>query len=104
MATLTGAQGHVSGKHHAAILSNNEELERRACVAGRKSGDLVHPLPFCPDLHFLDLKSPVADMRNANFGKTQATQLFILSFLFCTIELTSFFLVLLGNFFIDIFQ
>uniref|UniRef100_A0A914ZP49 Cytosol aminopeptidase domain-containing protein n=1 Tax=Parascaris univalens TaxID=6257 RepID=A0A914ZP49_PARUN len=71
MATLTGAQGHVSGKHHAAILSNNEELERRACIAGRKSGDLVHPLPFCPDLHFADLKSPVADMRNANFGKTQ---------------------------------
>ncbi|VDM41452.1 unnamed protein product [Toxocara canis] len=58
LATLTGAQRYASGKLHAAILTNSEEMERRACVAGRKSGDLVHPLPFCPDLHFIDLKSP----------------------------------------------
>lgn len=71
MATLTGAQGLATGKLHAAVLTNSEEWENRACKAGRASGDLVHPLPFCPDLHFSDLKSPVADMRNSTFGKMQ---------------------------------
>uniref|UniRef100_A0A915CQI9 Cytosol aminopeptidase domain-containing protein n=1 Tax=Ditylenchus dipsaci TaxID=166011 RepID=A0A915CQI9_9BILA len=32
--------------------------------AGRKSGDLVHALPYAPDLHFGDLKSAIADMTN----------------------------------------
>uniref|UniRef100_A0AAF5PLV5 Cytosol aminopeptidase domain-containing protein n=2 Tax=Wuchereria bancrofti TaxID=6293 RepID=A0AAF5PLV5_WUCBA len=71
MATLTGAQGLATGKLHAAVLTNSEEWENRACKAGRASGDLVHPLPFCPDLHFSDLKSPVADMRNSTFSKMQ---------------------------------
>uniref|UniRef100_A0A0R3RYP6 CYTOSOL_AP domain-containing protein n=1 Tax=Elaeophora elaphi TaxID=1147741 RepID=A0A0R3RYP6_9BILA len=71
MATLTGAQGLATGKLHAAVLTNSEEWEIRACKAGRASGDLVHPLPFCPDLHFSDLKSPIADMRNSTFGKMQ---------------------------------
>lgn len=30
---------------------------------------MVHPLPYAPDLHFSDLKSTLADMNNANFGK-----------------------------------
>lgn len=71
MATLTGAQRQATGKLHAAVLTNSEEWEKRVCLAGKFSGDLVHPLPFCPDLHFGDLKSPVADMRNANLGKMQ---------------------------------
>ncbi|VDO91187.1 unnamed protein product, partial [Heligmosomoides polygyrus] len=69
MATLTGAQAYASGKLHAALLTNSEEWERKACIAGRRSGDLVAPLVFCPDLHFPDLKSPIADMRNSNLGK-----------------------------------
>ncbi|VDM74737.1 unnamed protein product [Strongylus vulgaris] len=52
MATLTGAQAY-------------------ACMAGRLSGDLVAPMVFCPDLHFPDLKSPIADMRNSNLGKME---------------------------------
>ncbi|KJH47105.1 cytosol aminopeptidase family, catalytic domain protein [Dictyocaulus viviparus] len=71
MATLTGAQSFVSGKHHAALLTNCNEWEEKACLAGRRSGDLVAPMTFCPDLHFVDLKSPVADMRNSNLGKTE---------------------------------
>ncbi|VDO39199.1 unnamed protein product [Onchocerca flexuosa] len=71
MATLTGAQGLATGKLHAAVLTNSEEWENRACKAGRASGDLVHPLPFCPDLHFNDLRSTVADMRNSTFSKMQ---------------------------------
>jgi probable aminopeptidase NPEPL1 len=44
MATLTGAQVMASGTFHAAILSNNDESELEAIKAGKKSGDLVHPV------------------------------------------------------------
>lgn len=71
MATLTGAQGIATGKFHAAVLTNSNDWEDRACKAGRASGDLIHPIPFSPDLHFSDLKSPVADMRNSTFSKAQ---------------------------------
>jgi len=65
MATLTGAQRYASGAWHAAILSNNDESELEVIKAGKKSGDLVHPLPYTPELHFEDFKSKVADMKNA---------------------------------------
>ncbi|KAK0404736.1 hypothetical protein QR680_017602 [Steinernema hermaphroditum] len=71
MATLTGAQSYATGKLHGAILTNSDEWEQKAVVAGRASGDLVHPLPYAPDLHGGDLKSPVADMRNSNLGKME---------------------------------
>ncbi len=34
-------------------------------VAGRTSGDLVFPIPYCPELHFCEFKSVVADMKNS---------------------------------------
>uniref|UniRef100_A0A1I7WSH7 CYTOSOL_AP domain-containing protein n=1 Tax=Heterorhabditis bacteriophora TaxID=37862 RepID=A0A1I7WSH7_HETBA len=71
MATLTGAQSWMTGKLHGAILTNSEEWESKACSAGRRSGDLLAPMVFCPDLHFSDLKSPIADMRNSNLGKME---------------------------------
>jgi probable aminopeptidase NPEPL1 len=57
MATLTGAQKFASGQKHAAILCNRDEAESDMIKAGKKSGDLVHPLPYCPELHFADFKS-----------------------------------------------
>ncbi|CAD6186029.1 unnamed protein product [Caenorhabditis auriculariae] len=69
MATLTGAQSYLSGKLHAAAMTNDEELENNILTAGRASGDLVAPMIFAPDLYSADLKSPVADMRNSNLGK-----------------------------------
>ncbi|GMT07623.1 hypothetical protein PENTCL1PPCAC_29797, partial [Pristionchus entomophagus] len=68
MATLTGAMGQMTGKLHAAVLSNCERLENEFMRAGRYSGDLVHPMVFAPDLHFSDFASPVADMKNLNSG------------------------------------
>ncbi len=50
MATLTGAQLISTGKMHAAILANTEELEQRAVKAGLASGDLCYPLLYAPDL------------------------------------------------------
>jgi len=71
MATLTGAQRYASGAYHASILCNSEWLEEEAIKWGKKTGDMVHPLPYCPDLHFPCMKSKVADMINANIsGKT----------------------------------
>lgn len=40
MATLTGAQSTATGKYHAAILCNSEQLEANCVKAGKKSGDL----------------------------------------------------------------
>jgi probable aminopeptidase NPEPL1 len=69
VATLTGAQSFATGLIHSAILTNDEEFENECIIAGKRSGDLVHPLPYAPELHFSDLKSAVADMTNSNFGK-----------------------------------
>ncbi|XP_077808216.1 putative aminopeptidase NPEPL1 isoform X9 [Macaca mulatta] len=69
MATLTGAQGIATGKYHAAVLTNSAEWEAACVKAGRKCGDLVHPLVYCPELHFSEFTSAVADMKNSVAGE-----------------------------------
>ncbi|KAK3253108.1 hypothetical protein CYMTET_37625 [Cymbomonas tetramitiformis] len=65
MATLTGAQLIATGKRHCAVVSNTDELESYAVSAGKASGDLAHPLPFCPEFYSQEFKSVVADMKNS---------------------------------------
>lgn len=65
MATLTGAQLVATGRHFAAVVSNDAELEESAIEAGSFSGDLVHPLPYCPELLSPEFNSKVADMKNS---------------------------------------
>ncbi len=65
LATLTGAQAMATGKRTAALYCNDDELEARATAAGRASGDLVHPLPYQPELLRREFSSTVADMRNS---------------------------------------
>jgi probable aminopeptidase NPEPL1 len=65
MATLTGAQLIATGWRHASIVSNRAGLEGAAATAARASGDLVHPLPFAPELYQTEFASKVADMRNS---------------------------------------
>ncbi|KAL3941950.1 MAG: hypothetical protein SGBAC_003778 [Bacillariaceae sp.] len=65
MATLTGAQLVATGKKHAGILANTEELEHRAMAAGMHSGDLVYPLLYSPELLMGEFDSAVADMKNS---------------------------------------
>uniref|UniRef100_A0A8R1U3Z9 CYTOSOL_AP domain-containing protein n=1 Tax=Pristionchus pacificus TaxID=54126 RepID=A0A8R1U3Z9_PRIPA len=72
IATLTVAQCSVTGRYHAAIMSNSEELERKALRAGLASGDLCHPMQYVPDLHMSDYASAVADMKNAQLGAMMA--------------------------------
>lgn len=90
MATLTGAQvktpfcyffyiyllkyiqGVATGKYHAALLTNNEDWETISMEAGLTSGDLVFPIPFCPELHFSEFSSAVADMKNSVADRSNA--------------------------------
>lgn len=64
-ATLTGAQLVSTGIRHAAVMSNDGELEQALIDSGRDSGDLTHALPFAPEFYQSEFKSPVADMRNS---------------------------------------
>ncbi len=65
MATLTGAQGIACGRYHAAHLTNKEDWERFCLDAGRASADLSFPVVYCPELHFPEFSSAVADMKNS---------------------------------------
>lgn len=58
-------QGISTGKYHAAVMTNNEQWEIACVHAGRSSGDLAHPLVYCPELHFSEFTSAVADMKNS---------------------------------------
>jgi len=72
MATLTGAQMIATGRKHAAVLCNKEELETRAVQAGMISGDLCHPLLYAPELLMDEFKSEVADMKNSVKDRSNA--------------------------------
>lgn len=65
MATLTGAQGISTGKYHAAVMTNSQEWEAACVRAGLRSGDMAHPLVYCPELHYSEFTSAVADMKNS---------------------------------------
>jgi len=64
-ATLTGAQLVATGRLHAGLVSDDEDLENSLVQAGRHTGELVHPLPYAPEFHRKEFVSTVADMRNS---------------------------------------
>ncbi len=65
MATLTGAALMTGGKVHACIYTNSQRCEDAAVSAGMRSGEVVHPLLFAPELHRQQFLSKVADMKNS---------------------------------------
>jgi len=65
MATLTGAQLVCTGKKHAGILAKTAEMEQRIFASGLRSGDLVYPLLYAPELLKSEFASKVADMKNS---------------------------------------
>jgi len=75
IATLTGAQLIATGKNHAALYCNDEDLEALAVKAGKYSGDLTFPLPYCPEFYRKEFSSPCADMKNsvADRGNAQSS-------------------------------
>jgi probable aminopeptidase NPEPL1 len=72
MCTLTGAQGISTGEIHAAIVCNQDEIEQSAVLAGKKTGDLCHPLLYCPELFMNEFRSSVADMKNSVANRANA--------------------------------
>jgi probable aminopeptidase NPEPL1 len=72
IATLTGAQLIATGKNHAALYCNDEELERVAIQAGKYSGDLTFPIPYCPEFYRKEFNSPIADMKNSVADRSNA--------------------------------
>ena len=85
-ATLTGAQLIATGGQHAAVVSNDAELEAKLVESGRQSGDLVHPLPFAPEFYQAEFKSPVADMRNSVKNRSNAQPSCAAQFLWAHID------------------
>jgi len=81
MATLTGAQGISHGRYHACALSNSASWEAAMVRAGSLSGDLCFPSVYCPEFHFPEFTSAVADMKNSvadrNNGQPSCAGLFI---------------------------
>ena len=71
-ATLTGAQLVSTGNNHAAIFSNDADLESRVVAAGYSSGDMVHPLMFAPELYKREFRSAIADMKNSVRNRSNA--------------------------------
>jgi probable aminopeptidase NPEPL1 len=72
IATLTGAQPMSTGQRHAALYCNDEELEIITLNAGKKSGDLTFPLPYCPEFFKKEFFSHVADMKNSVRNRSNA--------------------------------
>ena len=72
LATLTGAQAVSTGQRHAGIVCNDEALEAAAVAAGKRCGDLVHPLPYCPEFFRKEFHSEVADMKNSVKSRANA--------------------------------
>ncbi len=88
-ATLTGAQLVATGLLHAAIFSNDEQLEQQLVAAGKRSGDLVHPLPFAPELYRAEFSSVVADMCNSVHNRNNAQSSCAAQFIYNHLEGTS---------------
>lgn len=85
-ATLTGAQLISTGLLHAAIVSNDEALEKEAIECGKTTGDLVHPLIFAPELFQDEFKSSIADMKNSVKNRTNSQSSCAAQFLWSHID------------------
>ena len=85
-ATLTGAQLISTGVVHAAIVTNDPDLECSMVSAGKQSGDLVHPLLFAPELLQQEFSSKIADMRNSVSNRMNAQTSCAAQFLYAHIE------------------
>ena len=72
MCTLTGAQGISTGRYHAAHLTNDQDMEDLVRDVGKISGEMSFPLVYCPELHYPEFTSAVADMKNSVANRDNA--------------------------------
>jgi len=85
-ATLTGAQMIATGQLHAAIVCNDDKLEKMVQAAGTISGDLAHPLPFAPEFYKSEFHSEVADMCNSVRNRMNAQSACAAQFVYWQME------------------
>ncbi|MEQ9499228.1 MAG: leucyl aminopeptidase family protein [Deltaproteobacteria bacterium] len=85
-ATLTGAQMIATGAAHAAVVSNDGDLEKHFVESGFATGDLVHPLIFAPELYKQEFSSKVADMKNSVKNRANAQSSCAAQFVYNHIE------------------
>ncbi len=85
-ATLTGAQLVATGRGHAAVVCNDEDLEQALVASGKLSGDLAHPLPFAPEFYHKEFTSQVADMKNSVADRMNAQSSCAAQFVYNHIE------------------
>eukprot|EP01135_Chromosphaera_perkinsii_P000291 Nk52_evm60s62 gene=Nk52_evmTU60s62 len=72
MATLTGAQGMATGQYFASIVCSDDNLEEKTIKAGKRSGDMVWPMIYAPELLKQEFSSKVADMKNSVKNRSNA--------------------------------
>jgi probable aminopeptidase NPEPL1 len=66
------AQGIATGRNHSAIYCNTDELEDIVTAAGKYTGDLAFPIPYCPEFYRNEFRSVVADMKNSVADRSNA--------------------------------
>ena len=52
----------ATGRKHAAIYCNDDNLESLAVKLGKSTGDLVHPIPYSPEFYKPEFKSDVSQV------------------------------------------
>jgi len=72
MATLTGAQMIATGRKHAGLVTDDEDMENLVVALGKLTGDLAHPLPYAPEIFKSEFASKVADMKNSVADRSNA--------------------------------
>ena len=76
IATLTGAVMVGLGKRHAGIVCNDKDLEESMIKMGKKSGNLLFPMLYAPEVLVQTAKqfdSSVADMTNSVSDRMNAS-------------------------------
>lgn len=72
IATLTGSAARALSDEYAALITRDFDLSVKMMEVGKRSGELVWPLPLHPN-HFEQIKSPIADIKNSGAGNPGAS-------------------------------
>jgi leucyl aminopeptidase len=71
LSTLTGAMANALGNAIAGVMGNNEELVSCLLTSGKNTGELLWQMPL-PEEYKESIKSKVADLKNAGYGRASA--------------------------------
>lgn len=71
LSTLTGAIANALGNAIAGVMGNDEELVSCLLTSGKNTGELLWQMPL-PEEYKESIKSKVADLKNAGYGRASA--------------------------------